>query len=328
MLVAYGLSEKGPEPIPLGPDGHVPEGATWIDLFQPSPDEDHAAEAFLGVSLPTREETQEIEFSSRFYSEDGAVYMTASLLTGVDVGVPILSPFTIVVAGDRLATLRYDDLRAFRQFLARAMKPGYGCSSTPGVFLGLIEAIVDRTADVLERISADVDRINAQVFTRGKEQVRDRTRGRRLEHLIDEIGIQGDLAAKARESLASLERLAQYAGLALPSAFAKGANRARLKLAARDIRSLEDHITFLSNKITFLIDATLGLISVQQNEVIRILTVATGIFFPPTLIATIYGMNFRLMPELNWNYGYPLAIIVMAASAVLPYLFFKRRGWL
>ena len=278
-----------------------------------------------GASLPTREETQEIEFSSRFYSEDGAVYMTASLLTGVDVGVPILSPFTIVVAGDRLATLRYDDLRAFRQFLARAMKPGYGCSSTPGVFLGLIEAIVDRTADVIERVSADIDRINGRVFSRQKNTGQ---RSRQLETLIDEVGTQGDLAAKARESLASIERLIQYAGLALPSAFAKGANRARLKLAGRDVRSLEDNVTFLSNKITFLLDATLGLISVQQNEVIRVLTVVATFFFPPTLIGTIYGMNFEVMPELKWFFGYGFALLLMVVSAIGPYFYFKRKGWL
>ena len=143
--------------------------------------------------------------------------------------------------------------------------------------------------------------------------------------MIEEIGRQGDLAAKARESLASLERLIQYAGLALPGPLAKGASRARLKLAGRDIRSLEDHVSFLNSKISFLLDATLGLISVQQNEVIRILTVATTVFFPPTLIGTIYGMNFKI-PELSWALGYPYAIVLMAVSAVLPFFYFKRRG--
>ena len=153
--------------------------------------------------------------------------------------------------------------------------------------------------------------------------------GRRLEGLISEIGVQGDLAAKARESLASLERLVQYAGLALPAhPRPRASSRSRLKLAGRDIRSLEDHVDFLSNKITFLLDATLGLITVQQNEVIRILTVATTVFFPPTLIGTVYGMNFRWMPELDWPLGYPFAIALMLVSAVLPYLYFKRRGWL
>ena len=326
MIVAYKLTEKGPGPLPIEPGGPVPPEADWVDLYQPTAEEDRAVEAWLGASMPTREEAQEIEFSSRFYSEDGAVYMTASLLTGVDIDKPVLSPFTIVVAGDRLATLRYDDLRAFRQFLARSMKPGSGCLTTPAVFLGLIEAVVDRMADVIERISADVDRINHNVFAAGHRKARQRAN--RLEILIGQIGVQGDLAAKARESLSSIERLIQFAGLALPAAFAKGANRARLKLAARDTRSLEDNITFLSNKVNFLLDATLGLISVQQNDVIRILTVATGIFFPPTLIATIYGMNFRFMPELDWHIGYPVAIGIMILSAIVPFIYFKRRGWL
>jgi magnesium transporter len=252
--------------------------------------------------------------------------MTASLLTGIDDGKPVLTPFTIVIAGDRIATLRYEELRAFRQFVARATKNN-GCTTSPGVFLGLLEAVVDRTADVLERISGDVDRINQEIFS-GRGKGRSRHRGGALENLIGEVGVQGDLAAKARESLSSLERLVQYAGLVLPAAYSKGANRARLKLAGRDIRSLEDHVTFLSNKITFLLDATLGLISVQQNEVIRILTVATGIFFPPTLIGTIYGMNFRFMPELDWHFGYPLAILIMLASAIIPYVYFRWREWL
>ena len=164
------------------------------------------------------------------------------------------------------------------------------------MFLGLIEAIIDRAADVLERISGDVDRINQDVFARRRDPAHE---GRELSELIEAIGVQGDLAAKARESLASLERLVQYAGLAAPSINAKGGNRARMKLAARDIRSLEDHVTFLSNKINFLLDATLGLISVEQNEVIRVLTVLSTFFFPPTLIGTVYGMNFTFMPELQ-----------------------------
>ncbi len=330
MLVAYRVSDRGLEEGAAGNVDAVPDDAVWVDLNQPSPDEDRIAERFLKVTIPSREETEEIEFSSRFYAEDGAVFLTTSVLAGIDRGKPALTPFTLIVAGDRVATIRYDDLRAVRQFVGRASKPGSGCVTTAAVFIGLIEAIIDRTADVLERISKDVDGINREVFDRqqkdpGRQNVQS---GRRLEALISAIGVQGDLAAKARESLASLERLVQYAGLALPAAYSKSGNRARLKLAGRDIRSLEDHVTFLSNKITFLLDATLGLISVEQNEVIRILTVAATVFFPPTLIGTLYGMNFKDMPELNWTFGYPFAILLMAASAILPYLYFRRRGWL
>jgi magnesium transporter len=328
MLTAYRLNEKGLEEIVAGDPSTLPPETAWVDLHQPTMEEDRIAERFLAAQIPSREETEEIEFSSRFYAEDGAVFMTASLLTGVDLGKPALAPFTVVVAGDRIATVRYDDLRAIRQFINRAAKPGSTCTTTPAVFLGLIEAVVDRTADVLERISKDVDKINHDVFSKRDMSRQNVQSGRRLEELIGEIGLQGDLAAKARESLASLERLVQYAGLALPLINAKGSSRSRLKLAGRDIKSLEDHVTFLSNKITFLLDATLGRINVQQNEVIRILTVATTVFFPPTLLGTMWGMNFHFMPELSWPIGYPIAILLMLSSAVLPYLYFKRRGWL
>lgn len=328
MLTAYRLSEKGLEEVLAADPTALPPEIAWVDLHQPTLDEDRTAERFLAAQIPSREETEEIEFSSRFYAEDGAVFMTASLLTGVDTGKPTLAPFTVIVAGDRIATVRYDDLRAVRQFINRAAKPGSGCTTTPAIFLGLIEAVVDRTADVLERISKDVDKINTEVFSKQDISRQTVQSGRRLESLISEIGLQGDLAAKARESLSSLERLVQYAGLALPLINAKGASRSRLKLAGRDIKSLEDHVTFLSGKITFLLDATLGRINVQQNEVIRILTVATTVFFPPTLLGTLWGMNFHNMPELSWTYGYPLAIFAMIASGILPFLYFKRRGWL
>jgi magnesium transporter len=298
---------------------------TWVDLSQPAPAEDRTVERFIGASIPTREESQEIEYSSRFYVEDNAVFMTASLLTGVDRGEPRLMPFTIIVAGERLATVRYADFHAMSQFMSRAGKPSGGGPTAPAVFMTLIESIVDRSADVLERISSVVDRINREIFTSEKEV---RRRDRELAAIISEIGVQGDLAAKVRESLSSLERLVQYAGLALPPAYFKGNNKARLKLVGRDIRSLEDHVTFLSNKINFLLDASLGLITVEQNEVIRVLTVAATVFFPPTLLGTLWGMNFTFMPELSWPIGYPLAILAILGSMVIPYLYFRRRGWL
>ncbi len=168
MLTSYRLNDKGLEEAPAA-EGLAPPDATWVDLRQPTTEEDASTEKFLGATLPSREETEEIEFSSRFYAEDGAVFMTASLLTGVDIGKAALTPFTVVVASDRIATVRYDDLRAVRQFIARAIKQGNGCTTTPAIFLGLIEAIIDRTADVLERLSQDVDKINKDVFTRPED---------------------------------------------------------------------------------------------------------------------------------------------------------------
>lgn len=322
MLTAYVISAAGPEPLP---EGGSLDAAHWLDLHAPTQAEEHAAEAFLGALVPTREETQEIEFSSRFYVENGIVFMTASVLAGLDAGHPVLTPFTFAVGEQKIVTLRYDDMKAFRQFLSVAPKPESGCGTPAGIFNGLLEAFIGRTADVLEHIAQSVDRINGEIFTRKPSA---RLQAKRLSVLIGAIGTQGDLASKARESLASLERLAQYAAAMLPDRTLKNGNNARLKLALRDVRSLEDHVNFVLNKITFLLDATLGLVANQQNQVVSVLTVASTILMPPTLIGTIYGMNFQDMPELAWGFGYPLAICIMAISAILPYVYFRRRGWL
>ena len=323
MLVAYSLTENGPRIIDVTEGEIVPEDARWIDLYQPTREEDHEAEKFLKASLPTREEAAEIEFSSRFYVENGVVFMTASVLAGLDAGHPVLTPFTFGVGKTKIVTLRYEDMKAFRQFLAIAPKPDSGCGTPAGIFNGLLEAFIARTADVLEHIAQAVDRINSEIFTR---KASERIRSKRLSILIGAIGMQGDLASKARESLSSLERLAQYAAAMLPDL--KNGNNARLKLALRDVRSLEDHVNFVLNKITFLLDATLGLVANQQNQVVSVLTVASTILMPPTLIGTIYGMNFKDMPELGWGFGYPLALVIMVVSALVPFLYFKRRGWL
>jgi magnesium transporter len=324
MLTAYCLTDKGPEPIAVGETGDIPEGALWVDLFEPTRGEELATEAFLGSDLPTREESEEIEFSSRFYVEDTVVFMTATLVTGVEKGEPVTSPLTIAIGGGRIVTLRYQEFRALRQFVSLAGKQGSRCESVETVLNLMVEAIVDRAADVIEQIATNVDRLNSEIFPRDRSRKRERP----LEAVIGDIGFQDDLAAKIRESLHSLERLVRFAALALPSGFDKGPNRGRLKLAGRDIQSLEAHMTFLSSKISFLLDATLGLISVEQNEVIRLLTLVATIFFPPTLIGTIYGMNFAYMPELQWQWSYPLSMVLMIASALIPYLYFKRKGWL
>lgn len=326
MLTAYALDKTGPVPVALGTEATLPNDAVWVDLLSPSREEDAAAEAALGISLPTFEEAKEIEFSSRFYEENGAIFMTASLLSGVEDGNPLLSPITFALKGNRIATIRYQDPRSFRQFIVRSMRVEGACTDATGVLLGLLEAFIDRLADTVEKTGAEVDRLNHAIFMHGRD--RNERRGERhLERVIEEIGVQGDMVAKARESLASLQRLLQYAD-SVSKALEVGKQKGRIKLMARDARSLTDQLDFLSGKIIFLLDGALGLVTVQQNEVIRILTVAAMFFFPPTLIGTVYGMNFEFMPELHWTLGYPLVIVAMILSALLPYLFFKRRGWL
>lgn len=324
MLTAYAITDARLQALPAD-EVAFGDKAAWLDLYVPTSEEEHIAEAYLGALVPTREETQEIEFSSRFYVEGGVVFMTASVMAGLDAGHPVLTPFTFGVGKSKIVTLRYEDMKAFRQFLSVAPKPDSGCGTPTGIFNGLLEAFIARTADVLEHIAQAIDRINSEIFTRNSNE---RIRSKRLAILIGAIGMQGDLASKARESLSSLERLAQYAAAMLPDQALKNGNGARLKLALRDVRSLEDHVNFVLNKITFLLDATLGLVANQQNQVVSVLTVASTILMPPTLIGTVYGMNFKDMPELGWGYGYPLALAIMVVSALVPFLYFKRRGWL
>lgn len=349
MLNAYVLTQMGPRPVA---DARLPDDDRigWIDLLEPTPEEDRLAEAFLGVSIPTQEEAQEIEFSSRFYNEDGGQYLTVSIVAGYDAGEPILTPLSFVFSRGRIATVRYAEFAALRQFLARLAKLGEACSEPAGVFVSLVEAIIDRLADIVEKTGVEIDRLNKEIFRRG---ARPRVSGgkrreRQLEQFLGEVGYQNDIVSKIRESLASIERMLQYVGAvglqpakpdealapqAAPAAAKKAKGEkpkidaATFKLMARDVRSLTDHLSFLSNRATFLLEATLGLISVQQNEVIRVLTVAATILLPPTLIGTVYGMNFVHMPELDWWFGYPLALLVMGASALVPYLILKRRGW-
>ncbi len=329
MLTAYALTPAGPRPVP---DAALADGdprVGWIDLLEPTPAEDKTAERFLGASIPTREEAQEIEFSSRFYTEDGAQFLNLTLIVGADAGTPALTPLSFVLGKGRLATVRYAEFSAFRQFLARAAKDGESCGDAGGVMMTLLDAIIDRLADVIERTGTEIDRLNREIFERDLkgQPTTGKKRERRLERFLGEIGVQNDIVSKTRESLSSVERMVQYVAATGVGLATRKADGGQLKLMARDVHSLTDHLSFLSNRATFLLDATLGLIQVQQNEVISVLTVVATILLPPTLIGTLYGMNFKHMPELDWTFGYPLAIGVMVASAVVPFLVLKRRGW-
>lgn len=301
----------------------IPEHCIWVDLLEPTLDEERAVEQFLAIEVPTREEMKEIETSNRLYEEDGALYMTSTVVAKIDTDRPETSAITFILVRNKLITIRYTDSLSFRRYVAHAERHPSISGSSATILGGLLESIVERTADVLERVGADLDELSASVFA----SQRRRTVSRDLRAVMERIGRNGDLTSKARESLVSLGRLLtfvqQAAAVALPND-----QRARFRTLSRDILSLSDHASFIANKLTFMLEATLGLINIEQNNIIKIFSVAAVVFLPPTLIASIYGMNFDHMPELRWMLGYPFAILVMIVSAILPYLYFKRRGWL
>ena len=304
------------------------DGATvWIDMLKPTRDEDALVERALGIAVPTREEMAEIEASSRLYQEGGAHYMTAVVLHQPDAPnePPTATPITFILAGNRLITVRYAEPRGIKMFLTRVQKKDAPCMTGAAVLVGLLEAIIDREADRVERIQGEVDTLSQTIFgVRGGE----RTRSLRFDVNIRSIGREGELTSRSRESLLTLGRLLTYLGHVMSERGDDKHLRARVKTANRDVQSLADHIGYLSTKITFLLDATLGMINNEQNTIIKIFSVLAVALMPPTLVGTIYGMNFKHMPELEWFYGYPFALGLMLISAVLPWLYFKRKGWL
>lgn len=319
----------------LGPDlSTVPSAdpgpaAVWYDLVNPTPEEDRLVERYVGVKIPSREEMQEIEVSARLYQEDGAEFMTITAVTQLDTEEPVTSPITFVLKGASLVTVRYAEPKAIANFIARAQKPAAVSSATgEQIMMGLIEALFDRMADALERVGTDIDAISRTVF-RKKSASRTVNTTADLQAIIEKIGQDGDLLSMIRESLVSVNRALAYhtSGGDQDKKVTKEA-KARVKVLYRDVVALTDQTSFLSSKVNFLLDATLGLINLQQNQIIKIFSVAAVVFLPPTLVASIYGMNFESMPELKWVLGYPWALLMMVLSAVLPYFYFKRRGWL
>lgn len=296
--------------------------ALWLDLVNPTRAEEAAVEKVLGLDIPTREEMSEIEISSRLYLEDGGTFMTAILPAHTDGDDPEMEPVTFVLTPGHLVTIRYHEPRAFSSFPSRAERTGLDLPSSESVLVALLEAVVDRLADILERAGSDIDVISRRIFRPEDRAARDNQKS------LEEIGRKGDLTSNIRDSLLTLERLVGFLSHVTIQRKSPNEIRERVKTLARDIRSLLDHAGFMSQKVTFLLDATLGMINIEQNAIIKIFSVAAVIFLPPTLIASIYGMNFAHMPELDWLLGYPFAISLMVISAILPYAYFKRQGWL
>jgi magnesium transporter len=338
MLQTYGtdrgcLVEHGK----IVTSGTVPADTVWIDMVEPTHDEEIVVETALNIDIPTRGELAEIEASSRLYQEDGAAFMTATLIRRGDDERPESSPVTFIIAGNRLITIRYHHPQAFPVYIKQAMKPQATAMTSWGILISIMEAVVDRAADHLERVSAIIDDTSKRVFDtsfvakKSKRERRKRRKPKNLEELLGMIGEEGDFNSKMRESLVSIGRMVAYMQALIDQTRQTKEmkeNRARIKILQRDISSLTDHASFLSGKISFLLDAVLGMITIQQNGIIKIFSVAAVVFLPPTLVASIYGMNFDHMPELHWNLGYPWAIGLMIMSAILPFFYFKQKGWL
>jgi magnesium transporter len=325
MLRAYGLDCDG-SIIDPG-HGHIPATATWMDLEEPTREEEKLVEQAIGHNVPTQEELSEIEPSSRLFERDGALYMTLSALYGVKDDRPATTPIGFVLADNRLVTVRYATPKPVLAFGHHVRREPQLARDALTVLVRLLDAIIDRLADELEASGAEIERISGHIFH--KEMDERRIPATRLTALLTRIGRAQSLLAKIRETAVSTGRLLSFLAASDPIND-KGNEAARTHLVSltTDVTSLVDHSGFLADNLIFLLNAALGLISVEQNAAMKLFSWAALIFLPPTLVAGIYGMNFEHMPELNWLYGYPFAMTLIVASAVLPLWFFKRRGWI
>lgn len=325
MIRAY-RRDGSAEIIGIEPQAsNFPDDIIWIDLIKPSRDKEHFVESRIGIPLPTPDELKDIEPSSRLYVEHDAIYMTASLLYRADSSYPLLTDVAFILHRGRLITIRYAEPKAFELFSASLLRLNGQCDTGAKLLGHLLETIVDRTAEILETLAARLDALSITVFVNRKAAKRRPPRF--LEDKLLDIASHHQLVAKVRDSLVSLSRLVLF--LQSQPAVRREEEAAELcGLVVRDLQSLGEHAAFVANNITFMLDASLGLINVEQNAIIKIFSIASVVFLPPTLVASIYGMNFQFMPELGWNFGYPMALFAMLLSAIIPFLFFRWKGWL
>ena len=324
MLTAFVPTTSGLKKFEVDENDSVPSGAVWIDLKTPSAGEDKIVERLVGIEIPTREDMQEIEISSRLYVENNARYMTATLMCAADSQVPRTTPVTFILTDHRLVTVRYDEPRPFALVAAKLARTCSVSITGDGLLLELLDAVIDRCADILERAGADVDSVSSQIFEPSPE----RGHARSYSQILLTIGKKGDLTSKVRECLVSIGRLISFVTVETDAGRWSKEQKAQFKTLQRDVVSLTDHASYMSNKITFVLDAMLGVVNLEQNNIIKLFSVMAVVLMPPTLIASIYGMNFKLMPELEHPLGYPIALLAMLLAAVLPYMFFKWKRWL
>lgn len=324
MLSAFVSQPQGLARFELRADAAIPPETLWLDLLEPTPSEEKRVESFLSIDVPTRDEMREIEASNRLYEEDGALYMTATVVTKLDSDLPESTQITFILSAAKLVTNRYVDPLPFRRFIAYAERHPASCNTPPAVLAGLVESIVNRVADVIERVATDLDAASAEVFS-----VSRRHRGvmRDFRKVLERLGQNGELISKARESLVSLGRLLTFVQQSTSIPMTQEV-RARFRTLARDVMAMSDHASFLGTKVSFILDATLGQINIEQNNILKIFSVVTVFLLPPSVIGAVYGMNFSHIPGAHEPWGFWAAVGLMLASAVGPFLYFKRKGWL
>ncbi|MCX2723685.1 magnesium transporter CorA family protein [Roseibium salinum] len=324
MIIAYCPSTTGLERIELPPGAPLPSTSVWIDLVSPTHEEQLAAEKLMGAEIPTREEIASIETSERLYVEPGAVVMTAQLPIATRMIDPAVSSVTFVLNTKRLVTVRYGEPKSIVILSKKVQFDATIAHRGPAVFFAMVDIIVDRCADEMESASTWYDELSIQVFGEG---LNTRKTGS-YQVAIRRLGQIGLHVSKMHDVCTSLSRVMLFLSAHAKRVGLSEEQTAECKMYSRDIHSIKEHSDALDNKLSFLLDATVGLVTLEQNQITKIFTVLGVIFLPPTLIASIYGMNFSNMPELQWQQGFAYSLALMFASVIATFLFFRWKGLL
>jgi magnesium transporter len=314
--------------LTLYPDSSGRQGGTaWIDLYNPTIEESRKAAAVSALQIPTREALEEIESSSRLRSEHDTLYLSMTVSAHAEQNESGPTPVGFVLNERILVTIRYTELRGFETAKTQLGRGNY--PATPiSIFTALLEGMVDFAADVLQQLAADLNAISRRVFQPGaflpKRNVALQSRG--LRQTMLDVGQRGERLSQIREGLLGLQRISTFVGDKSLGWIGEDV-QARLKTATGDLASLTDFESHLTNKVQFLLDAVLGFINTEQNDIFKVLTIVSVVGIPPTLIAGIYGMNFQSMPEYHWSHGYAWGLSLIFLSILLPVVWFKWRGW-
>ena len=308
----------------LRPSDAIPSNALWIDLHQPTAAEDRKCEMRLGIDIPTRSDISYTETLGSLYSSHGTRYLSAQLIHESE-GSTATSSVIFILTATTIVTIRYEKFVAFDLFARRLAGADAQDIAPEAILAGLINTIIDWTAQQIDLTGHLLDGVSTSIFRiHGVSGNHDS----QFKEALQALGEQSTRISNIRESLVSLERVLLFLAPDYQSSRIPAQLRDDVRATIRDLQSLEEHATFQSQKVQFLLDTTMGLINLEQSHIIKLFSVLAVIFMPPTLIASVYGMNFKSMPELDWSYGYPIALALMVASSALLYLYFRRQRWL
>lgn len=330
MIRIYAQTENGiSRTVGLEDQDYRKGDIFWIDLLTPNAAELHYAEELCSIEMPTKDEMREIEATSRLYCEDGGRFMTTTVLSRVETDEPMIAEISFILKQRVLITIRHTDSYSFRVFSHQLLRTP--STNRDLVFIGLLETLVDRQADVLERFGTDLDALSKKIFGTHRVRRKPKSEDPDTEDLRDalvELGRVGDLITRQRDALVNLLRLITYAGNEDACTGSHDSLYVPLRPVSRDVNSLSEYASFLSNKINFMLDAVLGLINIEQNDIVKVFTIMSVVFLPPTLIASIYGMNFEYIPFLHSEWGVWMSLGLMLISASAPLIIFKIKRFI